>query len=65
VRCIEALAEHFSCSRPAIIRQLLRQCPVESFPEGWVADDTRMIGERIEHIERIIHEQLQHLEETP
>ena len=51
VRRIEALAEHFSYTRQAIVRQFIRQCPVESFPEGWVADDTRITGERLAHQE--------------
>jgi hypothetical protein len=46
VRQIEALAEHFQCTRPAVIRQLLRQCPLESFPGEWVADDAREMAER-------------------
>ena len=64
VRRIEALAEHFQCSRPAIIRQLLRQCPVESFPDGWVADDTRLIEERVDHMNQLFAEQRKRVEET-
>jgi len=48
VRAIEALAEHFACTRQAVIRQLLRQCPVERFPVDWVVEDTRVKGEPVE-----------------
>ena len=64
-----ALAEHFHCTRQAIIRQFIRQCPVESFPEGWVAADTQLTDERVDHVNQIINqiiaEQLQRLEEVP
>ena len=41
-RSIAALAAQFQCSRQAVVRQMIRQCPVESFPDGWVAEDIRV-----------------------
>jgi hypothetical protein len=47
VRQIEALAEQFACTRQAVIRQLLRQCPVKTFPADWVEEDTRITGQPV------------------
>ncbi|HEX9872582.1 MAG TPA: hypothetical protein VGC99_29090 [Candidatus Tectomicrobia bacterium] len=64
-RTIHAMAEHFSCTRSAIIRHFLRQCPVESFPKGWVQKDIQLVAERRAQLDRMIYEQFHHAEEVP
>jgi hypothetical protein len=64
-RAIADLAAYFSCTRSAIVRQFLRMCPAQSFPEGWVAEDRQMVVERHNYVSQLMAEQLQRGEDAP